>query len=284
MPGKMFNPNEVTVSKMRPYSIGIVAQNKDLNSNFIQVMPQEDLNMANGEITGDVKEIKTSGSDSHGAAFNTTVKAKSTLTAEWIPMGCSNRLTSPDVRRGAVVMIYQFGDSSDHYFWCTLMQDLNIRKLETVIYAWSATTKEADKLDGKNSYFLEISTHKKLVTFHTSKANGESFGYDIQINTGEGRVTITDDVGNTLLLDSAASRLLIKNSNNSKVEINKTNISIEASDSVSIKCKAYEVNAPDILLNGAVTGTGGGGATFEGPVNADSVKADTMTSGHYGIG
>lgn len=274
MPDQDFSPNEVTVSKMRPYSLGIVAQNKPLNTNFIDVTPIEDLNMLDGEITGNTRELKQIGSNADGSAFNTSVLTKTSIKAEWIPIGQPNRLTSPDVRRGAVVQIYQFGDSAENYFWTTLKQDLNIRKLETVIYAFSATQKEDDDLKHETSYYFEISTHKKLVTFHTSKANGEPTSYDIQIDSGTGKLIVQDDMGNEFLMNSTAGELKMKNSSGSFISVSKSHI--ESSS------KTHTINAPGgITLGGPITGKcGAGGATFDSKITSTEMKTGNAEMGN----
>jgi hypothetical protein len=168
-------------------------------------------------------------------------------------------------------MIYQFGDA-DKYYWVTLKQDNHLRRLETTIFAFSATSKEVEKLDASNSYFLEVSTHRKTVTFHTSTANGEPFSYDIQIDAGKGSVTVTDNVGNTILLDSKQSRVLLKNSSGTSFDLNKKSILAIAPTSFQIITDAFNVVAKSTLVEGSFTGSGSG-------VIGGSFKSSTIATG-----
>lgn len=60
------------------------------------------------------------------------------------------------------------------------------------MYAWSNTQDEAVKiLDETNTYYFQISTHLKLVTFSTSKSDGEPYAYTIQINTKKVMLLLT---------------------------------------------------------------------------------------------
>jgi hypothetical protein len=200
-----------------PYSIGIVAANKPLNSKEIEVTPREDLTMANGEVTDNLSSSNTKGKDANGASFETTVRSSTTVTARWLPLG-SNRKTAPDVRRGEKVMIWKFADA-DKYYWSSLEYDPKLRKLETIIFAISNTQEEAADADGDNTYFFEFSTHNKRVHLHTSVNDGEPFGYDFMFDTKNGNVTLKDTIDNLIHLDSAAKRIVLKNAAGSYMDL-----------------------------------------------------------------
>jgi phage baseplate assembly protein gpV len=258
-----YKGTELTVSKLRFYSYGIVAVNKLLKSKEIEVTPVEELPMLDGELTSQSNDYKSKAVNAQGAAYETTTKTTVTIKAAWLPLGGNNRITAPDVRRGEAVMIYQFGDA-DKYYWNTLKEDMKLRKLETVIFAFSATKDETKDTTDNTTYYFEVSTHKKLVHFHTSKADGEPFGYDLQINTKDGYITITDDVGNYFYLSSADRQLTMKNVDNSVVDISKKTISITAADSVTIKTKAFKLDSKTANIsssNGTVI-SGGSAVTI----------------------
>jgi hypothetical protein len=141
-----FQPTEFITSKLRFYSIGIVAENKLLSSHEIEVTPVEELPMTNGELSANSVDYKGKAVDAGGKAYSASTESQVTLKASWLRFGSSNRLTSPDVRRGEVVMIYQFGDA-DKYYWVVLKDDSKLRKLETVIWAISATKDETKPTD-----------------------------------------------------------------------------------------------------------------------------------------
>lgn len=214
-----------SLSKLKVYSLGIVAKNKPLDTNKIEVSPIEDLNMVNGEITDHGVEYESKGVDKNGGVYENSIASSNTVIATWMPIGSANRYTSPDVRRGEYVMIYQFGDA-DQYYWVTMKDDLTLRKLETVIYAYSGTPDESKGVTPETHYFLEISTHKKLVHFHTSKANGEPFVYDVQICTKDGYIIIQDDIGNIFTIDSKERRIELKNTDGTHQDMDKKNYTV----------------------------------------------------------
>lgn len=225
----------------RIVSIGIVAENKAMFAKEVDVTPIESMSMLDGEIKSNPTAVESEGVDAHGKSFATRATVDSTVTATWLPWG-SNRVTPPDVRRGERVYLWQSADA-DKYYWTSSGLDDRLRKLETAIFAFSASSNETDSgIDVDKCYFIEISTHQKLITLKTSSANGEPNEYTFQFNTGEGVVTLADDVGNYFELDSQERKLTLQNQDQSHVILDKTKISIKAIDEVAIDVGATQVS------------------------------------------
>jgi len=234
---------------MKFYSLGIVAANKALNSKVIECTPIEDSPMSDGQLTSQVTTTTTKSQKADGTPYHISINQTNTISATWIPLGDSNRQTAPDVRRGETVMIYRFADQ-DKYYWQEYSFDLNLRKLETVVHAYSGTQDEGASTTGENSYFTEISTHEGIAHLHTSKANGEPFGYDIQVNAKTGFIQIQDDVGNTFSLNSVNSQLEMINKNGSLVNIQGPNITINAPGTINITAgSAINITSPNTNIN-----------------------------------
>jgi phage baseplate assembly protein gpV len=233
------------ISQLKPYTVGTAVENKALDSKLLEVHPTEVAPMADGELTPTATTYKAAATDSTGAAYNVEVQTTVSIKCEWLPMFGSNRMTPPDIRRGESVIVYRFGDT-DKFFWATLFDDMHLRRLETVIYGISGTASNDADLTADNMYFFEWSTHKKIVHLHTSKANGEPFAYDIQINADYGCITITDDAGNYISLDSKERQLEMKNADGSTVNINKKEIFLEAADLISLKAKKITVDGDEM--------------------------------------
>lgn len=243
-----FRTSETTVSKLRFYSIGVVASNKPLKSKEIEVWPSEELPMTNGFLDDQTEKLTAEGTDASGKSYNAKVQMGSTIKAEWLPFCDSQRLTAPDVRRGESVVIYQFGDA-DKYYWTTLKNDNKLRKLETVIWAFSATKNEDDAMTDETSYFLEVSTHKKMVTFHTSQANGEKFGYDIQINADKSLLIVTDTAGNKFVLNSAETKLRLENASGSYLDITKQVAKLFTGQEINLETQRYTLKCQTSLVD-----------------------------------
>ena len=235
------------LSKFKFYSLGIVAANKPLDSHEIEVVPIEDFPMLDGEATDNVYKYKAKFKDAENSNFSTELKTTVSVPATWIPISNPNRKTSPDVRRGATVMLYSFGDS-DKLWWNTLKDDA--RKLETVCYSFSNNRDENKPDTPDTTYFFEVSTHKKTVHLHTSNNDGEPFAYDIQINAKDGFVVIADDVGNYIELKSDDKRIRLKNSVDSSITIEGTVATIKALTTIVDSTKT--IIKGDVQVDGTI--------------------------------
>lgn len=221
-------------SKLHIYSLGIVAANKELSSKFIEVTPIEALMMLDGEISDNLQQVRSKGRSASGNTYEDSIDTTASIQAEWLPIGITNRVTPPDVRRGEHVVLYKFGDV-DKYYWTTLLYDMRLRKLETAIWAFSNTRNESTDGTADTTYFLEVSTHKKLVHLHTSVSDGEPFTYDIQLNTKDGVFTFQDDIGNYIQLDSKNVRIEVKNADGSWIDMNRKTINIYAPQDINLR-------------------------------------------------
>ena len=256
-----------TISQFHFHTLAIVAVNKLRTSKIIEATPIEHTSFVNGEITDTYTNIIAFAKDANNKNYGTSVKSSITIEADWLPIGNSNRMTAPDVRRGETVIIYRFADT-DKYYWNVFTNDMSLRKLETVIYAFSGTTVEADPTDASTSYYMEVSTHDKYVHLHTSNTNGEPYQYDIQINTATGFIQIMDDQGNYIKFDTTEHQISLVNQDGSVVEVNKTNINLSCTDTTTINCANLVVNA-----NSAITATS----------PTTTVNSTTVNNGHTTI-
>lgn len=235
------------ISQLKIYSIGTVAANKPRNTTKIEVTPLEAVSQTNGELTDNMDTVTLKGKTDIGASFETQINTSASITAEWLPLGTPNRTTAPDVRRGEQVLIFEFADTNE-YWWTTLKNTDKLRKLETVILAFSATTDEEAKATAENTYFIEISTHDKRIHLHTSKANGEPYSYDVLLDTAQGEFQLTDDIKNTIFLSSREKQLVLLNADGSFLDINKKIININAVDTINLNAgKGIYMSAPNVI-------------------------------------
>ena len=261
------------VSVMQPYSLGIVAVNKKLNEKTIEVVLVEEFPFLDGEVTDNTESYKAKGSAGDGRAFDIDLDTTATVKAQWLPNGMSNRLTAPDVRRGERVRIWRTADE-DRYYWEEIGDDQRLRKLETIILAFSATQKEDEDPSPDNSYFLEVSTHRKCVTFSTSKANEEPYAYALQFELGKGSFVLQDDIGNLISLISKTAHIEVINSKGTKAELIGKDIKTKAEGSTTHECPNTSISG-NVKIGGNLTVGGntevGGNVKIGGNVNVGGV-------------
>lgn len=260
------NTQDRTQSRFRIFSIGTAAENLPRNSERLEISPLEQLPKMNGELTQKEDGYRAASSDHDGQAYEENASITATINAKWLPLGQSNRMTPPNVRRGEDVIIYQFADA-DEYYWDARNNQVGLRKLETVVWAFSGTADESDNNPTpENCYVMELSTHDGYVKLTTSKKNGEPYAYTIELNTKEGKYTLKDDIDNSFTLDSKQNHFKMQNAKGSFLEIKQEAINMQAKTITMNGKQSVMTDSPSITLEG-MTG----------------VKGDiSSTSGKYG--
>lgn len=196
-------------SKLSLYSLAIVVSDLNQSGWSIECVPTEVLTTASGTLKEDEdSEISEDIEDAKGEKVSVTFKKSSTITATWISFGNYNRATAPDVCRGEVVLLLRYA-GEDKFFWMPLFSQFDLRKKETVMYAYSNKDSQVESEDElrTNLYYTQFDTINKLVKLHTATNDGESSGYDIEVNTGDGMLSIADTNDNVLTWNSVDGTL-----------------------------------------------------------------------------
>jgi hypothetical protein len=253
-------------SQLRLYSLGIVVADKARDSEDIQVHPTEILPLVHGPLTDKKTDVKSEVPDASAVPRKSETKVADVLTAKWLPGDSTNRMTAPDVMAGETVLIFRFADS-DEYYWRTVFREPTIRRLETVYYVYGNVTEPLKEIGKENSYWFQVSTHDKIIKLHTTKCDKdpkEPYTYDIELDTGRGILTITDDVKNTIVLTSKDGELKI--TTNKKVVVKSKDIEIEGKVSI----KGDTSIKGNVKLDGAVETTSN--VEIKGKMNAKVVS------------
>lgn len=235
-------------SGWRFFSIGVVNANKKLSKDTIEVTPIEHTSLVHGELTDFKEDLEITSQDYQGNEWSEKLTTTTGIMARWIPIGQTHRLTSPDVRRGDLVLLYQYGDS-DEYWWEEFRRNDKkmVRRLETLVWGISNNSEENKEDDYDSMYTWEVSTHRKILQVHTAKNDKEPFEYWIQLDTKTGRLVIKDDDDNYIEFDSSKRFIKIHNKDKSYVELDKQIITIHSLDKVIINTKHFEVNAKETI-------------------------------------
>ncbi len=186
------------------YDFGKAADNKVLSETILHVTPLTVLPLLNGEWGVEDTPLEVEGVDADGNKYADKVSTKNAITCKWLPWG-SNRSTAPDVRRGERILIYRAADSASEFYWVCPGLDDHLRRLETVVYLWSADPEGLSDTPAtvENSYSLVVSTHEKQLTLQTTQLNGEPFPHTLQLDATKGIFTYTANVGNGFNVESA---------------------------------------------------------------------------------
>jgi hypothetical protein len=271
-----------------PHSYGIAAENlsltddKDTNTKgkiaykpnrYLEVTLIEALPFYHGDINSDTTTFNSKYESKSGSVKDEEVETSLSVKAKWLPRGQGNRITPPNIRRGERLLIHRLGNT-DQYFWEEIESDNHLRKLETVIWIFSATKNEKDSIDIDSCYTLEVSTHSKRIRLTTSSANEEPYKYVIDLDTAFGSLTIKDDIDNVIKLESKPKRILLKNGDNSLLHILDKRLHLHADEEVLITTNKYTLQAKDKIIEETTTKTTGasGSITNTTPQITDDAK------------
>lgn len=235
--------------------VGTVAADKDANSITIQVMIPEMTPAATGKIAPVTSNQQISIKDINGNPIKASVTTSNTITAYYLG-NTSNRKYPPDVVRGERVRITRLGDS-DKYYWESLGRDDSLRRTETHRIEVANKENQADPTDDDHTYSAEIDTKRnKHIRLKTSKGGGEKFAYTLTLDGGSSVAQLSDDSGNSVIIDSANTKVIIRNNKNAFVMLNGLDVVIGAPRDIVIKAGRQALITSPLITVAAVNGNG----------------------------
>lgn len=261
--------------------IGIVAADKKPNDVFIDVMVPELTPVATGQVGVASSKQSVKLTDIGGRTINSTVTTGNTVRAYYIG-GNTNVKYPPDVVRGEQVRVTRLANA-DRYYWDSMGRDDQLRKTELYRIEVANRKVHEDPTDDGHTYSFELDTRvNQHIRLQTSKRNGEKFTYVLKLDAKKGQVQLSDDVGNSLLIDSANTKVLLRNNKESFVLLNGPDITIAAPRDVTIKAgRQMLVTSPLMTLDAA---GGSGVMALKATEIAQSAKsAITLTSPAIGL-
>lgn len=216
------------------FGIGIVMQDKDTDTDEVMIHCPALFPTADGEAKGSVNKMESQIKTPTGDTIASSGLSSNGIMMKWLPFN-TNRITSPDVRKGSTVAVYKFKGSSK-YRWMYFGMDGTLR-LETVIMAYSASpnVNEDSPLTPDNYYIFTISSHQGKIALQTGQGNGEPTRFDITLNTKEGRFNLLDGEENLFALNSMQHAWRLSNQEKTIFGIDKKKMFLSAEDEILMK-------------------------------------------------
>ncbi len=217
-------------SGLRWYSLGIVVEDKPRDTNVIVVSPIEHLSMVEDGPIADSKQVHGNKlPDQDGVSTHTETASVNYVTASWRGFG-SNRASSPDVVKNESVMLMQYKDDPA-YYWIDLGFEPGLRRTEDVLYTFGNIPGGFEVFDKATSYWFQVSTKDKHVTFRTNMNDGEFTGYTLHVNTKKGLAVLEDDLGTGVTIESRIGKL----------GLNAKHIDLNASETLTLNGKTLNI-------------------------------------------
>lgn len=237
--------------------VGIAVEDRQIKSREIKVFLREMTPYSAGKIEDTTKDETYTVSSDDGSKVSGSVSTTNNVVADYFGAN-TNSAFPPDIVKGEQVIVLKYADE-DKYYWMSAGRDDNLRRGELVRWAISDDQAVKKDLTESNTYFMEMDTKiEKRIRIHTSKSDGESYGYDVIIDAKNHFVKISDDVGNRIELESDNSRVKVTNAAGATVDLDKSDINIIAPQHMNLRAGGYLIlSAPSVIINGASIQSGG---------------------------
>lgn len=236
---------------------GIVADvAKEKNDPVIKVLCPELTPLISGEITPNPFEMsinKLTGIDPETPVTPSVIKLTSCLTCYYL--GDPQSMDVPDVAFGERVFVLNFkGD--DKYWWIPYHSDSFLRRNEHIRI--KAMNKRHSNIPTEEEvYEIEVDTkYNKHILLRTTKGDGEAFAYTIKIDAVSNTVSIMDDIGNSIIIDSNKPSITLLNSDKTQVKLEKADILMEALGSITMRAREIIQDTPTVSSTGIVNISG----------------------------
>lgn len=278
---------------------GMVAENKPLETNNILVWPTQRTPWMQGDVQSKMQTVTVSTKDSTGKPIEAKAVTDVAHEATWLATD-SSWTTAPDVQRGEIVEIIRFADKNQ-YYWRERGDGIVRRRLETKRMMVSGS-RDAGLPSPETHYMLEVSGHTGAINISTPMVNGETTTYLLTLNGKGGMASLSDGLGNEVLIDSKNKTCRMRNEAQSTFELNDqdilmsclgdagivaagqflvkansltfdiaTSILMKAGETIELKAGvSATVNTPDIYLNGLIH--------LNGPIVQDSSTSGDFTA------
>ena len=214
-------------SKYRLYALGHAAERKvDCYNWELECTPTERVQYSDGALTNRGEAIETEGTDGGEKQYASKELVSGTVNAEWLCRE-ANRLTCPNVEAGEELFIWTY-EKTGKFFWETRNNGKVSRREETVCIGVAADPagNEGTQRSQDNSYILDISAHKKIVTISTSDKNDELARFTLQLNGGEGFASLQDSEGQEVTLDPTSNRISVINAEDVELHLQGKNLTV----------------------------------------------------------
>ena len=137
------------------------------------------------------------------------VNTTNVIVAEYLNM-YYNVQYPPFIRKGQRVLVFNYADTNNFY-WIPLGIDSHLNQ-KGVFRFFVKDTDEDGIPNDQNSYHVEIDTlFKKRIVIQTAKSDNEQFKYTILIDCKKNCISVYDDNGREIIIDSPSDKITLKN-------------------------------------------------------------------------
>lgn len=221
---------------------GIAVCDKADNSRDLKVYCKDLLFLMQGELQAKNVDSISKSVDKNGVATTSSATCKNYIDCTYGgDFACSNRAYPPDVRKGEIVKIFQYGDS-DQWYWIGCDRSQSLRKTERVRWQVNDTLENDCNLTDDNTYFLEMDTRKhKHILLSTSQSDGEEHQYKFKISPETSQIMLADEKQNMFIIDTNKQCITMANEKGSLIQLDGEDINIICKGKLTIRSTNNEI-------------------------------------------
>ena len=224
--------DDFTQELKRAYYIGRVVEDLDPNDTELKVSSPNLTPAMTGRLAASDERVSVEIPGPDGSISTDTATTANYIVAKW--WGVNQQSLPPLVKVGEQVGVFQTGDT-EGYYWESLGRDARLRQIDRYRLEVSADPKRLTEKTDDNTYTFVVDPSSKMVSIKTSKANGELYTYTLTIDAQNSFITLQDNEGNRVYIDSVAQVVQLNNAAKAVVRLDKQDIVIDAPRDITIR-------------------------------------------------
>lgn len=218
--------------------VGTVTATKQTGSNEIMFYLPGLAAAADGRTVAVAEQETKKTLNRYDEETTSTVLKSNSFVAKWGNMGDTNRQTSPDVREGSQVAIYQVTGQTT-YYWTTYGVNGHTMRLERVVWGYQAnpSLNEDTEFNTDNFYTITMDTFAGEVSLRTAQSNGEKSGIEIKVDAMNGKVMVGGTQKSYLVWDDHNQSFTYTNVDKSVLNVTRKKFTGVFEDSATFQTK-----------------------------------------------
>lgn len=218
--------------------IATVTATKQTNTDEIMFYLPSLAAAADGRAVATAEQETQKSVNANNEENTSTVLKSNSQVAIWKSMGDANRVTSPDVREGSQVAIYQVTGQTT-YYWTTYGVNGTTMRMEKVVWGFQANPSVNDDtpFNTDNFYTLTVDTFSGHMALRTAQSNGEKSALEVKVDGKSGRVMIGGSQKSYLVMDDNQQSLTYANVDKSVLNITRKKFTLVTEDSATFNAK-----------------------------------------------
>lgn len=223
------------------YAVHDLADSEDPDNHVLEVLCPDFFPFEQNLVQKEAVKSLTTVKDGFGTRRKKDTTMINTIKARYL--GTGTVVSVPDIVTAERVRVLRYGNSK-LWFWLPYGNDVHLRQNEHYAIRCANQKLRLKVLDDENTYQFIIDTRddQKQITLMTGKTDGEVFSYLFQMNPTTKSATLTDDIGNRVLMESEEHKMVLENASGVSIKQHNENMHVVVPGNLTLDVgKGYHV-------------------------------------------